>query len=76
MLQGATFNFGTAKVCSPPIFETCFSYTKDIWIAATDYYTFCPPFSALVGVLTVGIDQGESPVGPASRLERFTQQVK
>ena len=37
MHQGATFNFESAKVCSPAIFETCFSYTKDIWIAATDY---------------------------------------
>ena len=34
-----TFNFGSAKVCSPAIFETSFSYDKDIWIAATDYYT-------------------------------------
>ena len=33
-----TFNFGTAKVCSLGIFETCFSYDKDIWIASTDYY--------------------------------------
>ena len=24
-------------VCSPAIFETCFSLDKDIWIAATDY---------------------------------------
>ena len=27
---GVTFNFGSAKVCSPAIFETCFSYDKDI----------------------------------------------
>ena len=33
-----TFNFGSAKVCSPTIFETSFSYDKDIWIATTDYY--------------------------------------
>ena len=32
------FNFGSAKVYSPAIFETSFSYDKDIWIAATDYY--------------------------------------
>ena len=32
------FNFGFAKVCSPAIFETCWSYDKDIWIAATNYY--------------------------------------
>ena len=36
---GVTFNFGSAKVCSAAIFETCFSYSEqDIWIAATDYY--------------------------------------
>ena len=33
-----TFNVGSAKVCSPAIFETSFSYDKDIWIATTDYY--------------------------------------
>ena len=38
MHHGVTFNFGSAKVCSPAIFETCFSYDKDIWIAATVYY--------------------------------------
>ena len=38
MRHGVTFNFGSAKVCSPAIFETSFSYDKDIWIAATDYY--------------------------------------
>ena len=38
MHHGVTFNFGSAKACSPAIFETCFSYDKDIWIAATDYY--------------------------------------
>ena len=38
MRHGVTFNFSSAKVCSPAIFETCFSYDKDIWIAATDYY--------------------------------------
>ena len=38
MHHGVTFNFGSAKVCSPAIFETFFSYDKDIWIAATDYY--------------------------------------
>ena len=40
MYYGVTFNFGSAKVCSPAIFETSFSYDKDIWIAATDYYMF------------------------------------
>ena len=38
MHHGVTFNFDSAKVCSPPIFETSFSYDKVIWIAATDYY--------------------------------------
>ena len=35
MHHGVTFNF---LVYSPAIFETSFSYDKDIWIAATDYY--------------------------------------
>ena len=38
MHHGVTFNFGSANVCSPVIFETSFFYSKDIWIAATDYY--------------------------------------
>ena len=38
MHHGVTFNFDSAKVCSPAIFETSFSYNKDIWIAATVYY--------------------------------------
>ena len=38
MHHGVTFNFDSAKVCSPVIFETSVSYDKDIWIAATDYY--------------------------------------
>ena len=33
-----TFNYGSAKVCSSAIFGTSFSYDKDIWIAATDYF--------------------------------------
>ena len=40
MHHGVTFNFGRAKVCSPAIFETCFSHNKDIWIAATYYYMY------------------------------------
>ena len=40
MHHGMTFNFGSAKVCSLFIFETCFSYDIDIWIAATDYYMY------------------------------------
>ena len=27
-------------MCLPAIFETCFSYDKDIWITATDYYMY------------------------------------
>ena len=38
MPHGVTFNLGSAKVGSPAIFETSFSYDKDIWISATDYY--------------------------------------
>ena len=38
--HGMTFNFGSAKVCSPAIFKTCFSYDKDIWIAVTDCYMY------------------------------------
>ena len=38
MNHGVIFNSGSAKVCSPAIFEICFCYDKDIWIAATDYY--------------------------------------
>ena len=41
MHHGVTFNFDSAKVCSPAIFEICFSYDKDIYIyAATDYYMY------------------------------------
>ena len=32
-----TFNLGSARVCSPAIFETC---DKDTWITATDYYVY------------------------------------
>ena len=33
-----TFYLGSAKVYSPAIFKTYFSYHKDIWIAVTYYY--------------------------------------
>ena len=33
--HGVTFNLGSTKVCSPAIFETYFSYHKDIWITVT-----------------------------------------
>ena len=38
--HGVTFSFCSAKVCSLAIFKTFFSFDKDIWIAATDYYTY------------------------------------
>ena len=44
MHLGVTFNFGSTKVCAPAIPETCFSYDKDIWIAATDYFYIIVPF--------------------------------
>ena len=40
MHHGVTFSFSSAIMCSPTTFETCFSYDKDIWIAATDYYMY------------------------------------
>ena len=40
MQHSLTFSFGSAKVCSPAMYETSFSYDKDIWIAATDCYTY------------------------------------
>ena len=40
MHHGVTFNFGSAKVCSPGRFETCFSFNKDILIAATDKFIY------------------------------------
>ena len=33
-------SFGSANMCSPAIFETCFYLDKDIWIASTDYYMY------------------------------------
>ena len=33
-----TFNFGSVEMCSPAIFETYFSYDKNIWMVATDNY--------------------------------------
>ena len=38
---GVTVSFGSAKVCSPAIFETCVCNDKDMWIAATDYDMNC-----------------------------------
>ena len=38
MHHAVTFNFGSVKVCSPAIFETSFSFDKDMFITATDCY--------------------------------------
>ena len=40
MHHGVFFSFGSAKVCSSAIFEICFSFVKDTWIASTDYYMY------------------------------------
>ena len=40
MHHSVTFNFGSAKVSSPAIFEICVSYDKYIWVAATDNYFY------------------------------------
>ena len=36
--HGAGFSLGSAKVCSPAIFEPYIYYDKDIWIAVTYDY--------------------------------------
>ena len=36
MHPSVTFNFGSAKVCLPARFDTCFSFDEDILIAVTD----------------------------------------
>ena len=38
--HGLTLTFGSAKVFSSAMFETCFSYDKEIWIGASDYYMY------------------------------------
>ena len=49
--HGVTFTFGPAKVCSPAIFETCFSYGKYLWIAPINkFYSFII-FSVLINVV-------------------------
>ena len=50
--HGVPFNFGPTKVCSSATFETYFSYDKDIWIAATDYYTCMYFYIIVLGPLT------------------------
>ena len=37
MLHGVTFYFGSDKVCSHAIFETCFSDDNDIIIQITNF---------------------------------------
>ena len=54
MHHGVTFNFGSGKVCSPAIFDSSFSYDKDIWIAAADY---CMHFCIIVLFLSTSILQ-------------------
>ena len=54
MYHDVTFSFISAGVCSPAIFETSFSYDKDIWIAATDY---CMHFYIIVLFLLTAILQ-------------------
>ena len=66
-----TFNFGSAKVCSPAIFDTSFSYDKDIWISATNCY-----MHFYIIVLFVSPDEsrgylGFSTVTPPQRFPRF-----
>ena len=53
MHHGVMFYFGSATICSPAIFETCFSFDKDIWIATTDYYMYF--YIIVLFPLTAGI---------------------
>ena len=59
--------FCSAKVCSSAIFETSFSYDKDIWIAPTDYYMHfyaCPGSETLRSkMFMLGMDIGWGGVG-------------
>ena len=48
------FNLGSARVCSPAIIETYFTYVQDILIAVTDYYIY---FYLIVLFLSVAILQ-------------------
>ena len=38
--HGVIFCVSSAKVCSPAVIETDFSYYKDKWLAVTDYYIY------------------------------------
>ena len=62
MHQCVTFNFGSAKVCSPAIFETCFSYYKDIWFAAT----YCIQLLGYFGLAFA------TPLPPLLHIEKFS----
>ena len=52
--HGVIFNLGFARVCSPAIIETYFSYEKDIWFAVTESYMY---FYLIVLFLLVAILQ-------------------
>ena len=52
------FNLGSAKVFSPAIFETYFSYHKEVWIAEIDQYMYCYlivlfPLTAILQLINV-----------------------
>ena len=59
-----TFYFGSAKVCSPDIIETNFSYDKDIWIAVANYYMYfylivlflLAPILQIINFIDIGIN--------------------
>ena len=84
MHHGMTFNFGSAKVCSPAIFETCFSYDKDIWIPATDYCIIPSPQIVDPADVTVlgqveskcdSSDRGETPKKPKQSSHKSPKKI-
>ena len=48
-------SYGSAKVCSPAIFETCFSFDKDTWIASTDYYMYFKLYFYIIVLFSIDI---------------------
>ena len=40
LYHGVIFNLASAKVCPPAIFETYFSYHRDILISTVDCYMY------------------------------------
>ena len=67
MHHGVTFDFGSAKVCSPARFETCFSFDQDILIAATDQFIyFCIivlfPLTAIHQLIIGGLRVTDPPI--------------